>query len=329
MAMKLTDLEIKTKLPTIPKSMPIFSLAAPSFEDRKAAIGRLAEVMKLGTLRTVELEHARILSSERGDIHYFHASGAIWARDATATEGTTDEMRNWDGLIDTKTDGQRMLLNPEASRRLIAQADEMLRPVGLLGKDVGSQTVQLDQVAHLDAKGKEIAYGAGQATIKFQYAIDAISVRGAGAKTLVFAEPGRMTPGTAGSPARISGVFHAWRPIGDKTALAMSTLEEALGVGLLADPELEDFKMGGHRIQITRLELVYLALPAFMRQAYLFPAFQIEGVVSEGQKGISFHFGRFHHAAPPRAYAAVNAHGPSLMMNPDGISAKHTKPVLV
>jgi hypothetical protein len=92
------------------------------------------------------------------------------------------------------------------------------------------------------------------------------------------------------------------------------------------DPELDEYAGAGHRVQVTRLELVYLALPAFMRLTHLFPAFQVEGIVSEGPKGISFHFGRFHHAAPPQAYAAANAYGPYLTINPDGISPKQAKP---
>ena len=70
---------------------------------------------------------------------------------------------------------------------------------------------------------------------------------------------------------------------------------------------------------MTRIELVYLALPAFVRQGHLFPAFQVEGKVSEGKRGAAFNFGRLHHAAPPAAYAAADLAGPYLMANPDGI----------
>jgi len=318
MPLKMMNVEFTAKLPSIPSSLPIFGLTAPTFEDRRSAIARLGERLKLGTLRTVELDHARIMASERGDIHFFPASGGLWVRDATAAQNATTELRKWDGLVDTKTDGQRMALNPDAARRLIAQADEWLRPLDLVGKEVASQVVQLDQVAQLDAQGKEIANGAGQATVKYQYAVEGLPVRGAGAKTLLFAEPG--------TPARVSGIFHAWRTIGETSKLAMASLEESLGVGVLADPELEQYSLAGHRIQVSRLELVYLALPAFVRQSHLFPVFQVEGIVSEGPKGISFHFGRFHHAAPPKAYAAANAYGPYLTMNPDGISPRAEKP---
>src|SRR6185295_7301931 len=152
---------------------------------------------RLGALRPVELEHAVVMASKQGDITFFHASGAVWARDATATQGTTNELRKWEGTVESTTDGQRTTLNPDASRKLITQAKDLLQPLGLMGKEVISEAVQLDQVAQLDAKGKEISHGAGQATIKFLYAVGNVPVRGAGAKTLAFAEP-------ASGPARFS-----------------------------------------------------------------------------------------------------------------------------
>ena len=312
MPVTFRDLEITTRLPELPKTLPVFALEAPSLEERRGSIGRLGERLKLGTLRPVELEHGTVLASEQGDITYFHASGSVWARDAMASKGATDEMRKWEGLTTSNVDRQRVL-NPEASRKLITQTRELLEPLGLLGKEAASESVQLDQVAQLDAKGKEVAIGAGQATVKFQYAVGGVPVRGAGAKTLAFVEPGEGQP-------RFGGIFHAWRRLGKDQALKLpASLEEALGVGLLTDPELDRYSAAGHKIQITRLEFIYLALPAFQRQSHLFPAFQIEGLVSKGKLGISFHFGRFHHAAPPRAYAAANLYAPYLTRNPDNI----------
>jgi hypothetical protein len=314
MAIKLDSLEIKARLPELPPSVPVHALLVPPMEERRASIARLGERMQLGTLRSVELDHGIVMASDRGDITCFHASGAVWARDATVGKGATDELRKWEGQTTGSTaDGRRVALNADASRKLIAQAKELLQPLGLLGKELASEAVQLDQVAQLDAKGNELAQGAGQATVKFQYAVAGVPVRGAGAKTLAFADP------DAGQ-ARFGGVFHAWRPLGKDTALKLPVLEEAMGVGLLTDPELDRYSAAGHQIQITRLEFVYLALPAFLRQSHLFPALQVEGIVSEGKLGISFHFGRFHHAAPPKAYAAAKLYGPYLTVNPDGIS---------
>jgi hypothetical protein len=318
MALKLDDLELKTPLPKLPPSLPVFALAAPSLEERRAPINRLGEHLQLGALRAVELGHGTVLASERGDITHFHASGALWARDATAAQGAGNEFRKWDGLSTAGTDGQRVALNADASRKLVAQAKELLQPLGLLGNEAASASVQLDQVAQLDAKGNELEHGAGQATVKFQYDVGGVPVRGAGAKTLAFAEPSQGL-------ARFAGIFHAWRPLGRDSALKLPAVEEALGVGVLTDPELARYRAAGHRIQITQLDFVYLALPAFLRQSHLFPAFQVEGIVSEGKLGISFHFARFHHAAPPRAYAAADLYGPYLSTNPDGISAPDAK----
>jgi hypothetical protein len=319
MSIKFESLEIKAKVPELPQAIPVFALAAPTLEERRTPIARLGEHLKLGALRQVEVDHGTVMASEQGDITYFHASGAVWARDAKASNGASNEFRKWEGLVElNSSDGQRMALNSDASRKLLAQAKELLKPLGLLGQEIASEAIQLDQVEHLDAKGKVLERGAGPATIKFQYAVQSVPVRGAGAKTLVFAEPG-------GKQARIGGIFHAWRTLGKGTVLKLPSIEAALGVGLLTDPELDRYNSAGHKIQISRLELVYLALPAFTRQGYLFPALQIEGTVSEGKLGISFHFARFHHAAPPRAYAAAKLYGPYLTINPDGISPSNAR----
>jgi hypothetical protein len=319
MPFKISDLELKTELPKLPSLVPVFSLSAPSRDDRRGAIAHLREQLKLGDLRSVELDHAVVMASNQGDIHYFHASGAVLARDATAGRDAANELRKWVGLTDSKTGGQRIALNPDASKRLIGQVTDLLEPIGLLGKQVSASSVHLEQVAQLDARGNELQYGAGKAVVKFGYAVEGLQVRGAGGKTLVFAVPG---PGGA---TRITGVFHAWRIPGRATALKLAPLEQALGVGLLSDPELDLYHAAGHKIQITRLELVYLALPAFVRQNYLFPAFQVVGNVSAGRRGIAFGFARFHHAAPPSTYAAADLVGPYLMTNPDGIKPLQTQ----
>jgi hypothetical protein len=201
-----------------------------------------------------------------------------------------------------------MTLNADVSRRLVGEARELLEPLGLIGREVASASVQLEQIARLDARGKEVAHGAGDATVKFSYAVEGVPVRGAGAKTLVFAHP-----------RGIAGAFHVWRTPGKAASVKLGSLDTALAVGLLSDPELGYYRAAGHKIQITRLDFCYLALPAFMRQSHLFPAFQIEGTVSRGKRGEAFAFGRFHHAASPKAYAAADVFGPHLATNPDGI----------
>jgi len=315
MPLKMSDLELSTRSPNLPTSINVFALSAPSLRDRGAAIDRLRDYLKLGELRGTEFDHAAVMANGRGDIQYFHASGALLARDATAEREQANELRKWEGVHDSNTGGNRVTLTPDASKRLIAQAQELLEPIGLLGTERASAAVQLLQVAQLDGKGREIAHGAGRATVKFTYEVQGVPVRGAGAKTLAFADP------AAGAP-RITGVFHAWRTLGAPTPVKLPPLEQALGVGLLGDPELELYHRAGHTIRITRLDFAYLALPAFMRQSHLFPVFQIEGKVSEGARGIGFGFARFHHAAPPSAYAAAGLAGSHLTLNPDGITPR-------
>ncbi len=318
MTIKLASLDIKATLPKLPKTLPVYALSAPSLQERGPALARLGEHLRLGKLRAVDLDHGTVLASANGDITCFHASGAVWARDAMATRGSEDELRKWEGQTTSRVAGWPVALNATASRRLISQASELLQPLELLGKEVSSRAVQLEQVAQLDAKGRERVRGAGQATVKFGYAVDGVEVRGAGGKTLAFAEPDT-------SQARFAGIFHSWRPLGKATTLKLGSLEQALAVGLLNDPELDAYSKAGHKILITKLDFVYMALPAFVRQNHLFPMFQVEGVVSEGKLGISFHFGRYHHAAPPRAYAAADMYAPYLSMNPDGISPKDAR----
>lgn len=312
MPIKLDDVELAARLPALPPSVPVYSLAAPSLDDRRGAIARLVEHLKLGDVRSADLDQATVMASEGGDVHYFHASGAILARAATTRDGAADELRDWSGLQVSRTGGHRATLDAETSKRVIGQARELLQPIGLLGEHVSSEALQLDQVAQLDARGREIRHGAGAATVKFGSTVDGVPVRGAGGKTLAFAEP------SAGD-IRITGAFHAWRTPGTATAVKLPSVEEAMSVGVLADPELDLHHAAGHKVRITRLEFVYLALPAFMKQSHLFPAFQVEGEVSEGRRGIAFNFARFHHAAPPSAYAAADLAGPFLATNPDGI----------
>jgi hypothetical protein len=315
MPLKIDDLGLK-ELPKLPEAVPVFELSAPTFAERRAGIGVLQEHLRLGDLRSAEVDHGTVLAGERGDIHYFHASGAVWARDATAAREHRNELRKWEGVEVGKTGGQRVRLNRNAAGQLLAQARELLEATGLIGREaLSGESVTLDQVARLDAKGKEIAFGAGQATVKLSYAVEGLAVAGAGAKSLVFADPG-------GSQARITGAFHAWRNLRGARTVKLPPVEQALGVGLLSDPELELYRKAGHTIRVIRLDFAYLALPAFMRQSHLFPAFQVEGAVSRGKRGAGFNFARYHHAAPPKAYAAADLYGPYLSANPDGIAPR-------
>jgi len=314
MALTLKDLDLKVSLPKLPPSVPVFELSAPSLDERRPGLEQLSKHLGLGDLRAIQLDHALMMAGERGEIEYFYASGGVWARDAAAAQESPGELRRWDDIHESENGKERRFtLGPDTQSRLISQARELLQGTGLIGKEVDSETVELDQVAHLDGKGQELERGPGQATVKFSYAAEGIPVGGPGAKTLMFAEP-------ENGNVRFTGAFHAWRTLGTGHPVKLPPAEKALAVGLLIDPELVAYRAAGHKIRITRLDLRYLALPAFMRQSHLFPAFQIEGDVSDGKKGSGFRFARFHHAAPPAAYAAASVYGPYLNVNPDGIA---------
>lgn len=315
MTMKMTDIDLAVEPPKFPDAVAVLDLTAPSFEARRNGIELLREVLGLGEVRTAELDHGVMIGNERGDIEFFHASGAVWANDATAAREHSNELRKWPGLKKGRRGDQRAKLDAESSKKVLGQARDLLNETGLIGRDAEmTETVALDQVARLNSEGKEVSFGAGSATVQVAYAVEGLPVRGAGAKSMVFADPG-----SRGS-VRLTGAFHVWRPLGGATGVKLDGLERALAVGLLRDPELERYQRSGHKVRVTKLELCYLALPAFTKQSYLFPALQVEGAVSEGKRGIGFNFARYHHVAAPKAYAEADLYAPYLATNPDGIS---------
>lgn len=59
--------------------------------------------------------------------------------------------------------------------------------------------------------------------------------------------------------------------------IEMSSVEEALSIGLLQDSELVLYAKKGGKVIVTKLEFGCLSLPAMMQQRYLFPVFDIQG----------------------------------------------------
>ena len=93
MALTLKDIDLKADLPDLPPTLPVFEVSAPTLEERRPGLERLRDHFQLGDLRSIQLDHALIMAGERGEIEYFYASGGVWARDATATRGETNELR--------------------------------------------------------------------------------------------------------------------------------------------------------------------------------------------------------------------------------------------
>ncbi len=281
--------------------MTLYELSSRTLAERQRAIGVISNQLRLGDVTAVELPQSLVLASARGEVEYFYASGALWGRDAAADELAENEERKWDGIEEQK-DGTdtRLGFNQRAAALLARQATALLSEADLLPEQISHSSVQLDQVAQLDEKGNELRRGVGGATVKFAYAADGVPVGGPGAKTQVYVEPGRRA-------SLITGVFHVWRDFEGSRRLLLPAVQAALDGGLLRDPELVKYHELGHSIRITRLDLIYYALPAFDHQAFLFPAFQVEGTVIDPKSESEFDFGRFHHVAPPANYEAAGA----------------------
>ena len=302
MALTLDDVDWKVRLPEPPKSLPLYETTAPSLKERSRAMEVIGKQLGLHELRPVELPHSVVYASRRGEVEFFPASGGLWARNAELGDRYDNELRDWPGLVESDGRGNRVLtLAPDRSKRLLEQARALFADAGLVSDAMATGAIDLDQVAELDEKGKELRRGAGTATARFAYALEGIPVLGAGAKTLAYLEPER-------GQAIVTGMFHTWRPISNKIGLTMAPVQDALGVGLLQDPELVEYRKRGYRLEVTRLEFGYMALPATVRQTYLFPAFEVEGrAFHPDRKGDEFFFGRHHHAASPEQYQKAGA----------------------
>jgi hypothetical protein len=118
MPLKIDDLGLE-RFPSLPEELPIFELSAPPFADRRTGIARLSEFLRLGDLRAVEMDHGLVLAGERGEIEYFHASGAVWARDAPRRE-QRDELPQVGGHKEVK--GGKGPAEADAAGQLLAQA---------------------------------------------------------------------------------------------------------------------------------------------------------------------------------------------------------------
>lgn len=298
MALRIDDLKVRGSLPELPRSMPLPAIRVPTLEERRWSIETVGRQLGLGKMSLAEVPHGYVFGSPKGEVEFFRASGAVWASDTTADEKFKNEARPWRDLRETGRGRHKAFtLDRDQSAKLMDSSLEFLKESGLLRDEASIPTIKLDQWAHLNEKGEEIKRGAGTATVKLGYKVEGIAAIGPGAKTILFAEPEDGT-------ARISGMFHAWRDITGARELKMQSVESALKVGLLQDPELISYHKRGYSIEIARISLGYLALPAFVQQSHLFPAFEVQGVVHDREdKSRSFSFGKYCHAAGPKQYA--------------------------
>lgn len=307
MTLTIQDLNLQVELPELPRSVPVAQLEAPTIEERRTAIEVIAETLGLDKLSSGETGHSLAFVGERGEVEYFPASGAVWARDAAAEAAHKDELRGWEGLEKSRThDGTVYTLNRDVSRRLLEQTNALVEAAGFIEREAGKPRIVLDQVEELDEEGRTIRSGAGTATVVTQYSLEGFPVMGAGAKTHVYMEPTR-------GDVQTTGVFHCWRRITDAYPLRLRGVEDALRVGVLTDPELTMYHRKGGRIEVTELRFGYLALPAMVRQSTLLPSFSVAGKVHlQDDKMEYFEFARYHHAVAVDQYADLGLFSPQL-----------------
>jgi hypothetical protein len=305
MTLNIKDLNLQVELPELPRSIPIAALDAPPLDERQRAIEVITETLGLRDLTRGETGQSIAFVGKRGEIEYFPASGAMWARDAEAESAYDNELREWPGLEKTRThDGTVYTLDAERSRGLIERSSALIEAAGLSEEHANKPKVVLDQVAELDEEGRTIRSGAGTSTVVTTYALEGLPVMGAGAKTHVYMEP-------AHNAVRTTGMFHCWRRVTDAFNLPLHGIEQALRIGVLNDPELMMYHERGSRIEVTDLTFGYLALPAMVPQTTLLPSFSVAGTVElRDDKMGYFEFARYHHAVSVDDYREIGLFNP-------------------
>ena len=301
MTLKVDSLIISAELPDVGKEMPVFKVRGASLEERRLAIDLFSERLELGKVSVFELGDSLHYLSEAGEMQFYRPSGALWARSAAADKAFDSEIRPWETeeMPDPKDETiTKLVLTQKTSAELADQSRAILEEAGLSSEHAFFVGIELDQIAELDEEGSEIAQYAGEATARFLYKLEDVAVDGAGAKSYIYFNPGDKSPA-------MTGAFHSWRDVLGATAVQMPPPEAILDVGLTKDQELALYHEKGSQIELTVVDLVYYAMPAFAFQELVFPALRVVGRVfelsEEGKEG--FEFARFFHATPPEAYA--------------------------
>jgi hypothetical protein len=299
MPIRLSDIDIKTKLPRIADALPLFVVKSPSFEDRELAIEQLRTTLDLGRLQRVDVKESICFVGERGGIQYYRPSGGLWATNHAANGAFEDERRPWKVVAEKSREDPEspdLKLDPVEQRGLSEHATALLRKAELMPEQAYFAGVELEQVAQLDEKGSEVARFAGEATVKFLYRAQEIQCDGPGAKTYAFANPGTGGP-------QFTGFFHSWREIEDAREIRALGAEGALERGVSRDRELAVYQEKGFRFRLTSVELVYHTMPPFCYQEYVYPALYVIGSAISPEAPLeSFEFTRYYNAADPASY---------------------------
>lgn len=267
MSLSMQDVSWRVEPPDIPDKLPVAILATPAYEERLHAVRTLHERFRLGDTIELDLPNGIAHASQRGEVQYFSASGAVRARDAHVVPA---ERREWTDV--TEVDG-RFVLGEDISAMLFQDAGELLRAARLLPDGLGDVDVVLDQWVRRDGSGTEVDRWPGRAVVRAPYSLDGLPFIGAGAKTRLAYEP------VDGHPV-LTRIFHVHRPVIDVHTVHTGGTEPALS-RLLGDPFLAERHDHGAVITVTRIDVGLLALPAVVPQRVAAPALDVTGMIDD------------------------------------------------
>lgn len=302
MTLKIEDIRFETDLPRIPDIGPVVEVAAPDFEARGAGMKALVERLDLGAAKEAHTEFGRALVSRRGEVEYFHASGAVWSINLASSRKQKNELRDWGDLTRAKgPDGvTRLTVAPKMRDRIAELAGELGERAGFDREHADAPYLDMQQVARLNRKGEEVKSGCGEATMVTPYRLEGLPVLGGGAKTLIDVVP-------MGEDLTPVGAVNIWRRPTGTRKVKLGGTEAVLAAGLLEDPDLNLAAENGGKIVVETLRFGLMALPATMRQELLFPVIEVAGRVRlrRKEKAPHYNFGRICPAATQKTYAAA------------------------
>ncbi len=303
MTLTFKELEFRTEVPEVPRSLPLPQVVAQCAPERTECMRALGDMLGLSELLEVELPFGHALAGEAGQVEFFAASGAVRGRNTKLITSFADERRDWAGAYRTDSPaGPEWTLEPDMGKRLQGYAADILGRAGLLGDgDRQSMDLTLGQWARLDEDGAEVDSGPGRATVRVSYSHDGLPFIGPGAKTLAHFDP------VDGQPT-LARLFHVHRDVGEVRSVEVAGTEAAFA-GLLSDPLLVANVRRHAKVAITSAKLGLLALPADVPQRFALPALAVEGVIEGLQDRVSgpyeLRFGRYIQVAASDAVRAA------------------------
>ncbi|MGD9543516.1 MAG: hypothetical protein AB7U86_04970, partial [Methylocystis sp.] len=268
--------------------------------------------LKLDKFKTVDEDGSIFFENGSAGVQFYRASGSLWAENGRADADFPDERRPWRVVDEPDRDNaknKRFVLPDEERKRLAQQAKNLFAEAGLLSPEAHFSGVVLDQVAKLDAKGREIERGVGEASARFLYRLETIDVAGPGAKTYAYFNPGADAP-------KFVSAYHAWRPVKDSRGIRVTSVEEILERTVLHDPQIQFADKRGDRIELRKIDLAYWALHPDAAQSYVYPVLLVEGVIffhGATQRREATEFSRAYNAVSQKECAAAGIYADYLV----------------